>query len=172
VLDDGRLTDNKGRTVSFKNTIVIMTSNIGSLIIQEKMSHVTDNNRLIIYEDTREKVFELMRQTIRPEFLNRIDEVIMFTPLSRDQIKEIVRIQIAIIQKQVAGQLTLELTEKAISWIADKGYDPQFGARPVKRLIQKEILNELSKEILAGTIRANVPLIIDADEGGLKFSNE
>jgi ATP-dependent Clp protease ATP-binding subunit ClpB len=172
VLDDGRLTDNKGRTVSFKNTIVIMTSNIGSHIIQEKMSKVTDANRESVYEDTREKVFELMRQTIRPEFLNRIDEVIMFTPLSRDQIKEIVRIQIAIVQKQIAGQLKLELTEKAISWVAGKGYDPQFGARPVKRIIQKEILNELSKEILAGTIQADVPLIIDADENGLKFRND
>ena len=172
VLDDGRLTDNKGRLVSFKNTIVIMTSNIGSHIIQEKMSHVTDANRESVYEDTREKVFELMRQTIRPEFLNRIDEVIMFTPLTRDQIKQIVRLQIAIVQKQVSNQLILELTEKAVSWIADKGYDPQFGARPVKRLIQKEILNELSKEILAGTIQADVPLIIDADEQGLKFRNE
>ena len=169
VLDDGRLTDNKGRLVSFKNTIVIMTSNIGSHIIQEQMTQITDANRESVYEDTREKVFELMRQTIRPEFLNRIDEIIMFTPLSPAQIREIVRIQIAIVQKQIASQLTLELTEKAISWIAAKGYDPQFGARPVKRLIQKEILNKLSKEILAGTIRTNVPLVVDAGEEGLKF---
>jgi len=172
VLDDGRLTDNKGRTVSFKNTLVIMTSNIGSPIIQESLSHVTETNRLSVYEHTRAKVFELMKQTIRPEFLNRIDEIIMFTPLNQMQIKEIVRIQIALIQKQIADQLTLQLTERAIDWIADKGYDPQFGARPVKRLIQKEILNELSKEILAGTIHADQPLVIDADELGLKFRNQ
>jgi ATP-dependent Clp protease ATP-binding subunit ClpB len=172
VLDDGRLTDNKGRTVSFKNTIVIMTSNIGSHIIQENMSHATDKNRMVVYQDTRDKVFELMRQTIRPEFLNRIDEVIMFTPLSREEIKDIVRIQVAIVQKQIANQLTLQLTENAIAWIADKGYDPQFGARPVKRLIQKELLNELSKQILAGILQTEVPLVIDADESGLVFTNK
>ncbi|MDD4644995.1 MAG: AAA family ATPase, partial [Bacteroidales bacterium] len=172
VLDDGRLTDNKGRTVSFRNTIVIMTSNIGSPIIQENMAHVTDANREEVYEKTREQVFELMKQTIRPEFLNRIDEIIMFTPLNRNQIREIVRIQIALVQKQIANQLTLQLTDKAIDWIADKGYDPQFGARPVKRLIQREILNELSKEILAGTIAPDKPLVIDADEQGLKFRND
>jgi ATP-dependent Clp protease ATP-binding subunit ClpB len=171
VLDDGRLTDNKGRAASFKNTIIIMTSNIGSPIIQEKMSHVTEANREMVYEETRNKVFELMRETIRPEFLNRIDEVIMFTPLSRDEIKEIVRIQIAIVQKQIASQLTLELTENAVNWIAENGFDPQFGARPVKRLIQKEILNELSKRILAGTVQIKSPLIVDADKDGLKFSN-
>ncbi len=171
VLDDGRLTDNKGRAASFKNTIIIMTSNIGSPIIQEKMSHVTEANREVVYEETRKKVFELMRETIRPEFLNRIDEVIMFTPLSRDEIKEIVRIQIAIVQKQIASQLTLELTENAVNWIAENGFDPQFGARPVKRLIQKEILNELSKRILAGTVQIKSPLIVDADKDGLKFSN-
>ena len=171
VLDDGRLTDNKGRAASFKNTIIIMTSNIGSPIIQEKMSHVTEANREMVYEETRNKVFELMRATIRPEFLNRIDEVIMFTPLSRNEIKEIVRIQIAIVQKQIAAQLTLELTENAVDWIAENGFDPQFGARPVKRLIQKEILNELSKRILAGTVQIKSPLIIDADKDGLKFSN-
>jgi len=172
VLDDGRLTDNKGRTVSFRNTIVIMTSNIGSPIIQENMSHVTDANRVEVYEKTREQVFELMKQTIRPEFLNRIDEIIMFTPLNRIQIREIVRIQIALVQKQIANQLTLQLTDRAIDWIADKGYDPQFGARPVKRLIQREILNQLSKEILAGTIAPDKPLVIDADEQGLKFRND
>ena len=172
VLEDGRLTDNKGRLVSFKNTIVIMTSNIGSDIIQEKMSHVTETNRIAVYDDTREKVFELMRQTIRPEFLNRIDEIIMFTPLSRTEIRKIVSIQIAGIQKQLASQLTLTLTDKAYDWIAEKGYDPQFGARPVKRLIQKELLNKLSKEILAGTIQANVPVVVDADEQGLKFGDK
>jgi ATP-dependent Clp protease ATP-binding subunit ClpB len=171
VLEDGRLTDNKGRLVSFKNTIVIMTSNIGSDIIQERMSHVTDANRLVVYEDTRERVFELMRQTIRPEFLNRIDEIIMFTPLSRDQIRQIVSIQIANLQKQLNNQIILTLTDKAYDWIADKGYDPQFGARPVKRLIQKSLLNELSKRLLAGTIQANVPVTIDADADGLVFSD-
>jgi ATP-dependent Clp protease ATP-binding subunit ClpB len=171
LLDDGRLTDNKGRTVSFRNTIVIMTSNIGSHIIQEKMSLATDANRIMLYEETREKVFELMKQTIRPEFLNRIDEVIMFTPLSRDEIRKIVKIQMSIVQKQLSGQLTLELTDKAIDWLADKGYDPQFGARPVKRLIQREILNRLSKEILAGTVKADVPMVIDAGVDGLRFSN-
>jgi ATP-dependent Clp protease ATP-binding subunit ClpB len=169
VLDDGRLTDNKGRMVSFKNTIVIMTSNIGSPIIQERMSHVTDANRESVYEETRERVFELMRQTIRPEFLNRIDEVIMFTPLTREQIKEIVRIQIALVEKQIAGQMSLVLTEKAVSWIAEKGFDPQFGARPVKRLIQKELLNQLSKQILAGLVQTDVPLVVDADGDGLVF---
>ncbi len=171
VLDDGRLTDNKGRTVSFKNTIIIMTSNIGSHIIQERMSHVTDANREEVYEETREKVFELMKQTIRPEFLNRIDEVIMFTPLTRDEIRQIVKIQIALVQKQIAGQVTLQLTEKAVDWIAEKGYDPQFGARPVKRLIQKEILNRLAREILAGKVDPGVPLVVDANADGLKFSS-
>ncbi len=171
LLDDGRLTDNKGRTVSFRNTIVIMTSNIGSHIIQERMSHATDANRLMLYEETREKVFELMRQTIRPEFLNRIDEVIMFTPLSRDEIRKIVKIQMAIVQKQLSGQVTLELTDRAVVWLADHGYDPQFGARPVKRLIQRELLNRLSREILAGTVKADVPLVVDAGEDGLRFGN-
>jgi ATP-dependent Clp protease ATP-binding subunit ClpB len=172
VLDDGRLTDNKGRTVSFKNTLIIMTSNIGSHIIREEMSDCKESERIGRYYKTREKIFELMRQTIRPEFLNRVDEIIMFTPLSRAEIRDIVRIQIANIKQQLAGNYVITITEKAIDWIAEKGFDPQFGARPVKRLIQKEILNVLSKLILAGDVDPERPMVIDADREGLAFRQD
>jgi len=148
VLDDGRLTDNKGRTVDFKNTIIIMTSNIGSLIIQENLENITDRNRDEVFARTRQQVFELLKKTIRPEFLNRIDEIIMFKPLTRDEILEVVGIQLGTIQKMLGkNDIRLTATQKAIRFIATQGFDPQFGARPIKRVIQKNVLNELSKII-------------------------
>jgi ATP-dependent Clp protease ATP-binding subunit ClpB len=139
VLDDGRLTDNKGRTANFRNTIIIMTSNIGSPIIQERMEGITESNREEVYESTREEVFALMKRTIRPEFLNRIDEIIMFTPLTQEEIQQIVRLQVAQVIRSLSKDLALEVSDRAISWIASHGYDPQYGARPVKRLIQKHL---------------------------------
>ncbi|HOK36668.1 MAG TPA: ATP-dependent chaperone ClpB, partial [Paludibacteraceae bacterium] len=156
VLDDGRLTDNKGRIVNFKNTIIIMTSNIGSSLIRENFEKLNEYNHDEIIEKTRNEVFELLKQTIRPEFLNRIDEIIMFKPLNRPQIEEIVRLQLKNIQEMLKQNgIQLEATDKAIKLIADLGYDPQFGARPVKRVIQKLILNDLSKQIIAGAIQSN-----------------
>jgi len=146
VLDDGRLTDNKGRTVDFKNTIVIMTSNIGAHIIQERLKDLNEKNRDQVLETTNNEVYELLKQTIRPEFLNRIDEVIMFTPLQKNEIVDIVRLQVKSLQKMLANNsITIEVTDKAVEWIAQEGYDPQFGARPVKRVIQRNLLNDLSK---------------------------
>jgi len=171
VLDDGRLTDNKGRTANFRNTIVIMTSNIGSDIIQEKLSGLNESNRETILSSTRDEVFELMKRTIRPEFLNRIDEIIMFTPLSRDDIRQIVLLQIEQITGKLNNKLNLRLTPAATDWLAEHGYDPQFGARPVKRLIQKFLLNEISKKILAGEILAGQEMLVDAQNDGLVFSN-
>lgn len=153
VLDDGHLTDNKGRVVNFKNTIIIMTSNIGSHLIQENFSELNEVNRDEIIAKTKNEVFELLKKSIRPEFLNRIDEVIMFTPLNRNEISEIVRLQFRGVQKQLAEMgIQLDASDEALDWLAQLGYDPQFGARPLKRVIQKRILNELSKEILAGKI--------------------
>ena len=172
VLDDGRLTDNKGRVVNFKNTIIIMTSNTGSHIIQESFEHITKENREDVIEDTKEKVFDLLKKTIRPEFLNRIDETIMFTPLTKDDIAEIVKIQFERIRKMLGERgLKLEISKAAVQWIGDKGYSPQFGARPVKRVIQKFVLNELSKQILAGTINKEQPIQIDFEDNGLVFRN-
>lgn len=172
VLEDGRLTDNKGRTVNFKNTLIIMTSNIGSPIIQENMERVNERNKDEIFEKTRMEVMTLMRQTIRPEFLNRIDEIIMFTPLDYGQIKDIIKLQLDKVVKMLeSSDIKLEFTDYAIDWIAKKGYDPQYGARPVKRVIQKYILNELSKKILAGTVVKSNPIKVDAFDEELVFRN-
>ncbi|MBP8945073.1 MAG: ATP-dependent chaperone ClpB [Paludibacteraceae bacterium] len=173
VLDDGRLTDNKGRIVNFKNTIIIMTSNIGSSLIRENFEKLNEYNHDEIIEKTRNEVFELLKQTIRPEFLNRIDEIIMFKPLNRPQIEEIVRLQLKNIQEMLKQNgIQLEATDKAIKLIADLGYDPQFGARPVKRVIQKLILNDLSKQIIAGAIQSNQTVIIDAVNDTIVFRNK
>lgn len=174
VLDDGRLTDNKGRTVNFKNTIIIMTSNLGAPIIQANFEEMTDKNRDEILERTRIEVFELLRKTIRPEFLNRIDETVMFAPLSRTDIKGIVRIQIeelrALLEKK---GILIAATDAAVEHLTEAGYDPLFGARPLKRVVQKEILNKLSKELLAGTLKKDAAILIDYfEEVGLVFRNE
>lgn len=172
VLDDGRLTDNKGRTVNFKNTIIIMTSNIGSSLIRENFGKMNDSNHDEVMERTRNQVFELMKQTIRPEFLNRVDELIMFAPLSRTQIESIVKLQIATIQKLLGTNgISLQLSEEALELISSEGYDPQFGARPVKRAIQRLLLNELSKSILAGNVNPNSNIRVDKKDDTLIFSN-
>jgi ATP-dependent Clp protease ATP-binding subunit ClpB len=172
VLDDGRLTDNKGRTVNFKNTIIIMTSNMGSSLIRESFAQMTPANREQVIAATRSEVFELLRKTIRPEFLNRIDEIIMFTPLDEEEIRRIVAIQLnGICRMLEKNGLTLTFTDAATALIAAKGYDPQFGARPVKRVIQDLVLNELSKQILGATIDRSRPVTIDANAQGLKMEN-
>ncbi len=172
VLDDGRLTDNKGRVVNFKNTIIIMTSNTGSHIIQESFENINTENKNDIIEDTKQKVFDLLKKTIRPEFLNRIDETIMFTPLTKENIADIVKIQFEGIKKMLSErEFTIEISDKAIDWIGEKGYNPQFGARPVKRVIQKYILNELSKQILAGNINKEQAIKIDFVNDELVFKN-
>ncbi len=173
VLDDGHLTDNKGRTVNFKNTIIIMTSNTGSHVIQENFSHLREDNKDEIIAKTRNEVFELLRQSIRPEFLNRIDEVIMFTPLSRDEIGDIVRLQFAHVQKQLAEQnIFITASDEAMDWLAQLGYDPVYGARPLKRVIQKRILNELSKEILSGKVSRDSVIRLDVFDGKFVFINK
>ncbi len=176
VLDDGRLTDNKGRQVNFKNTIIILTSNIGSHIIQNNFENYNETNAVEIQAKTKREVFELLKKTIRPEFLNRIDEVIMFNPLTRDELKDIVQLQFADLQNVLLEQnITLSATDEALDWLAQLGYDPQFGARPLKRVIQKRILNEISKLILAGTIqsgnRVNLTLK-NGNEFNFESSNE
>ncbi|MEZ4808748.1 MAG: ATP-dependent chaperone ClpB [Allomuricauda sp.] len=171
VLDEGRLTDNKGRVADFKNSIIIMTSNMGSQIIQEKFEGATDIESAT--EAARVEVMGLLRQTIRPEFLNRIDDIIMFTPLDKANIKEIVQLQLEQLKKLIAKQhITLDATDEAIDYLAEKGYDPQFGARPVKRLIQKEVLNKLSKELLAGTIKSDSIVLLDSFNDELVFRNQ
>jgi ATP-dependent Clp protease ATP-binding subunit ClpB len=173
VLDDGRLTDNKGRVVNFKNTIIILTSNIGSVQIQQHFSNLNDNNREEIIEAAKRDVFDLLKQTIRPEFLNRIDETIMFTPLNEEEIKQIVRIQIKGIEHLLENnEITLNLTEKAVDWIAKRGYDPQFGARPVKRIIQRTLLDKLSIKILSEEVDQNKPIVIDVENDELAMKNE
>src|SRR5580704_3569831 len=173
VLDDGRLTDNKGRVVNFKNTIIIMTSNLGSHIIQERFEDITESNRERVLESTREEVMTLLRQTIRPEFLNRVDEVILFEPLTKKDIKSIVSIQLNGLKKLVAENgIRLEFTEYLVAYLADNGYDPQFGARPLKRLIQKQIVNQLSRKILAGDIDKAHPVLVDVFDGVVVFRNE
>ena len=170
VLDDGRLTDNKGRTANFKNTIVIMTSNIGSQIIQDNFEDLIDENKEAVFAKTKSEVYTVLKNTIRPEFLNRIDEVIMFEPLSRENIHEIVKIQMNGMIKQLedAG-FKLEITDEAVDWLAQLGYDPQFGARPLKRVLQKKVLNELSKQILGGEIKKENTIIVDAIENQIVF---
>jgi ATP-dependent Clp protease ATP-binding subunit ClpB len=173
VLDDGRLTDNKGRVVNFKNTIIIMTSNIGSQIIQANFENVTEENKEDVVEKTKVEVMELLRQTIRPEFLNRVDEVIMFQPLLKQEIKGIIRIQLDNLSKMLEKNgVELRFTEYAMDYLAENGYDPQYGARPLKRLIQKAIVNPLSKKILAGDIDHAHPVLVDVFDGIVVFRNE
>ncbi len=172
VLDDGRLTDNKGRTVDFKNTIIIMTSNIGSHIINERFAGLTDKNRDEVIEKTRNEVFELMKQTIRPEFLNRIDDIVMFTPLTVTEVKEIVQMQIKSLADMLKSNgMSIEVSDKAVDWLTHEGYDPQFGARPIKRTIQRYLINELSKQILSGSVVKERPIVVDSDGTGLTFKN-
>ncbi len=162
VLDDGRLTDNKGRVVNFKNTIIIMTSNMGSHIIQDNFEDVTEDNKIEVIDKTKGQVFELLKQSVRPEFLNRIDELILFTPLLQKEIKGIIKIQLEQLKETLSEQgILLEFTDYALDFLSKNGFDPQFGARPLKRLIQKEIINELSKKIIAGTIHKEKPVIVD-----------
>lgn len=173
VLDDGHLTDNKGRVVNFKNTIIIMTSNTGSHIIQENFSKLNDSNREEVVAKTKDEVLDLLQKSIRPEFLNRIDEVIMFTPLTRSEIGDIVRMQFDKVQKQLAEQnIFLTASDEALDWLAQLGYDPVYGARPLKRVIQKRILNELSKEILSGKISRDSIIELDAFDGKFVFLNK
>ncbi len=172
VLDDGRLTDNKGRTVNFKNTIIIMTSNLGSSLIRERFEHLTNANRDEIIGKTRDDVMGMLKQTIRPEFLNRIDEIIMFTPLDEEQIRQIVKMQLKGVKKMLdKNGITLEATDEAIRLLGKAGYDPEFGARPVKRAIQNLVLNQLSKDIIAMKVNRERPIIIDAQDDQLIFKN-
>ena len=176
VLDDGRLTDNKGRVVNFKNTIIIMTSNLGSGYIQSQFEKLTPQTgtqaREALIEETKKEVLGMLKKTIRPEFLNRIDETIMFLPLTQEQIKQVVRLQINGITQMLEGNgVTLQLTDAALDFLADAGYDPEFGARPVKRAIQRYLLNDLSKTMLAQHIDRTRPIIVDADKNGLVFRN-
>ena len=172
VLDDGRLTDNKGRTVNFKNTIVIMTSNLGSQYIQQEFEKLNAQNRDTIISDTKQKVMEMLKKTIRPEFLNRIDETIMFLPLTKPEIAQVVTLQINAVKKMLEPQgFTLNVTDAAIQYLADAGFDPEFGARPVKRAIQRLVLNDLSKKILAEEVSREKPIVIDANGAGLQFRN-
>jgi ATP-dependent Clp protease ATP-binding subunit ClpB len=171
-LDEGRLTDNKGRLADYKNTIIIMTSNMGSQIIQDKFDNLKGS-----IEDTTEaakvEVLGLLKQTVRPEFINRIDEIVMFTPLTNANIAQIVGLQLKSVKKMLALQgISLDATSEAIDYLSEKGYDPQFGARPVKRVIQRDVLNQLSKEILSGTITTDSIVLIDAFDGKLVFRNQ
>ena len=172
VLDDGRLTDNKGRVVNFKNTIIIMTSNIGSGIIQENFQNFDEGDKDEVIAKTKSQLFELLRQTIRPEFLNRIDEIIMFTPLSRDEIADIVKLQFAQLQQTLEELgIQMDASTEALDWLAQLGYDPQYGARPLKRVIQKKILNELSKQILAGKVDKDSRIKLDMFNNQFVFLN-
>jgi ATP-dependent Clp protease ATP-binding subunit ClpB len=172
VLDDGRLTDNKGRTVDFKNTIIIMTSNLGSDIIRENLERVNDQNRVEILNKTKEQVFDLLRRSMKPEFLNRVDEIIMFQPLTREEIRKVVELQIRNVQNALEkNNIKLTVTKRAVDRIADTGYDPQFGARPIKRVIQRDLLNELSKMILDGKVDRDSVIVVDEKNGRLVFRN-
>ncbi|MDD1749099.1 MAG: AAA family ATPase, partial [Methanothrix sp.] len=173
VLDDGRLTDNKGRTVDFKNTIIIMTSNIGSHIIQENLEKIDERNREEILNQTRKQVFDLLKKTIKPEFLNRIDEIIMFQSLTPDEVRRIVELQLKNVQKMLEKNcIKLTITRKAVDFLALIGYDPHFGARPIKRVIQKNVLNELSKMILEEKVDKNSVIVVDVKNGKLVFANK
>ena len=172
VLDDGRLTDNKGRTVNFKNTIIIMTSNLGSSYIQSQFEKINDENREVIVEETKKEVMSMLKKTIRPEFLNRIDETIMFLPLNKEEIEQIVMLQIGGIKNMLADNgITLQMTDEAIRFIASTGYDPEFGARPVKRAIQRYLLNDLSKKLLSQEVDRSKPIIVETAGDGLIFRN-
>jgi ATP-dependent Clp protease ATP-binding subunit ClpB len=172
VLDDGRLTDNKGRTVNFKNTIIIMTSNMGSDIIQDNFENVNERNKEDVVEKTKQQVMVRLRETIRPEFLNRVDEIILFQPLMKNEIRGIIRIQLENL-KNLVGQngIQLQFSDYLLDYLAENGFDPQFGARPLKRLIQKEIVNGLSKRILAGDIDKSHPVLVDVFDGVVVFRN-
>ncbi|HTY74376.1 MAG TPA: ATP-dependent chaperone ClpB [Candidatus Nanoarchaeia archaeon] len=173
VLDDGRLTDNKGRTVDFKNTIIIMTSNIGSHIIQENMEKINEQNREEIINQTRKQVFDLLKKSIKPEFLNRVDEIIMFQSLTREEVRRIVELQLKNVQKMLEkSSIKLTITKKAVDFIANIGFDPQFGARPIKRVVQKNLLNELSKMILEEKLDKNSAIVVDEKNGALSFKNK
>ena len=174
MLDDGRLTDNKGRTVDFRNTIIIMTSNMGSQVIQENFSKDFDGKKIPeeVVERTRREVIDLLKQQLQPEFLNRIDEIVMFEPLTRRDIERIVDIQLGSVRKMRSENgIRLEYTDRAREWIATAGYDPLYGARPVKRTIQRYVVNDLSKRILAGEVDRSKPISIDATADGLTFAN-
>ena len=172
VLDDGRLTDNKGRTVNFKNTIIIMTSNLGSQFIQQQFEGMTDANRTQAIDKAKAGVMEMLKKTIRPEFLNRIDETIMFLPLDKHEIEQVVALQLNSVKKMLEPQgFTLNVTDAATRYLADEGFDPEFGARPVKRAIQRLVLNDLSKKILAEEVSRDKPIVIDANGAGLQFRN-
>jgi ATP-dependent Clp protease ATP-binding subunit ClpB len=172
VLDEGRLTDNKGRLADFRNTIIIMTSNMGSDIIQEKFENLKGGLEAAT-EAAKTEVLGLLKQTVRPEFINRIDEIVMFTPLSGDNIRQIVQLQLRAVTRMLAQQhITLDATPEAVDYLAEKGYDPHFGARPVKRVIQREVLNELSKEILGGNIATDSIILLDSFDGKLVFRNQ
>ena len=174
VLDDGRLTDNKGRTVDFRNTIIIMTSNMGSQVIQENFAEAFDGKKLPseVVERTRREVIDLLKQQLKPEFLNRIDEIVMFEPLTHKDIERIVDIQLGIVRRMLSENgIRLEYSDKAREWIASAGYDPLYGARPVKRTIQRYVVNDLSKRILAGDVDRSKPIAIDATDEGLTFAN-
>ena len=172
VLDDGRLTDNKGRVVNFKNTIIIMTSNLGSSYIQEQFDKIDAHNREAIIEETKEKVMEMLKKSIRPEFLNRIDETIMFTPLNEEEIEQIVRLQIETVKNLLKeNEVSLEVTDKAVKFISKAGFDPDFGARPIKRAIQRYLLNDLSKQMLAGAVDKQNTIKVDSNDHMLLFSN-
>lgn len=171
VLDDGRLTDNKGRVVNFKNTIIVMTSNIGSNLIRENFEHLTNSNREELIEKTRNTVFELLKQSIRPEFLNRIDELIMFTPLTREEIQHIVEMQLKPVVRQLEERgIHLEISKETVDWLTEAGFDPQFGARPIKRAIQRHLLNELSKQLIGQQLESGQTIQVKADSEGLSFS--
>nr|HPI09929.1 AAA family ATPase [Catalimonadaceae bacterium] len=172
VLDDGRLTDNKGRTANFRNTIVIMTSNMGASLIQENFSHLTDDNAFDLIFNTKDQLMEMLKKTIRPEFLNRIDEVIMFRPLSRGEIRKVVDIQFDILQKRLldAG-FHIEAEPAVLDFLSEKGYDPAFGARPLKRVMQQKVMNPLSKEILAGNIKKDALIMLTMDDMEIQFVN-
>jgi ATP-dependent Clp protease ATP-binding subunit ClpB len=173
VLDDGRLTDNKGRFINFKNTIIIMTSNMGSPLIRENFSKMTADNREEIIETTKQEVIDMLKQNIRPEFLNRIDEIVMFEPLTKNDIQKIVDIQVKSVQKILASNgVTLDITDSALELLAEDGFDPEFGARPVKRAIQRLVLNQLSKDILAGKVNREHPIVIDSNGDELIFKNQ
>ena len=172
MLDDGRLTDNKGRTVDFRNTIVIMTSNLGSDLISRHYEQTAGRTTPELVEACKRDVMGLLRQTIRPEFLNRIDEIVMFTPLSHDDIERIVSLQFAAVARTLAKNgISISITPAATSWIADAGFDAMYGARPVKRALQTYVLNDLSRQILADTVSRDRPVVVDAAGGHLVFSN-
>jgi ATP-dependent Clp protease ATP-binding subunit ClpB len=173
VLDDGRLTDNKGRVVNFKNCIIIMTSNMGAHLIQERLGESATREREDIMAGLKVELFDLLKKTIRPEFLNRIDEIILFTPLTREEIREIVLLQTTGLTKMLAGlDIELEFSEASIDWLGQLGYDPQFGARPLKRVLQRKVVNDLSKKILAGEIQKDSKIFVDIDnKNSITFVN-